>query len=87
MQIGYGVVIPYYGTIVIGSDDAISNYAVFHTCIFITAEQKIVGDGLYCTTECKIMNDVQIGDYATIGTNAVLNKIKMHFVLTFLGRL
>lgn len=73
-ELGYGVIIPHYGTIVVGSGNRIGNYAVFHTCICITAGNKIIGDGLYCATGCKILNDIQIGDYVTIGANAVLNK-------------
>ena len=73
-QLGYGIVIPHYGTIVVGSGNTIGNYAVFHTCICITAGNKVIGDGLYCATGCKILNDIQIGDYVTIGANAVLNK-------------
>lgn len=66
--------IPHYGTIVVGSGNIIGNYAVLHTCICITAGKKIIGDGLYCATGSKILNDVHIGDYVTVGANAVLNK-------------
>ena len=73
-ELGYGVVITHPGTIVVGSGNRIGNYAVFHTCICITAGRKIIGDGLYCATGCKILNDITLGDYVTIGANAVLNK-------------
>lgn len=57
-----------------GSGNRIGNYAVFHTCICITAGRKTIGDGVYCATGCKVLNDIILGDYVTVGANAVLNK-------------
>lgn len=70
---GYGLVIPHFGTIVVGSGNHIGNYCVLHTCICITAGNKQIGDGLYCSTGARILNDVLIGDNVTVGANAVLN--------------
>lgn len=47
---GYGLVIPHYGTIVVGSGNRIGNYAVLHTSTCITAGKKNIGDGLYLST-------------------------------------
>lgn len=71
---GYGLVIPHYGTIVVGSGNKIGNYAVLHTCICITAGEKDIGDGLYVSTGARILGDVKLGNYVTIGANAVVNK-------------
>ena len=35
--LGYGLVIPHYGTIVVGPNNKIGNYAVFHTSTSITS--------------------------------------------------
>ena len=70
---GYGLVIPHFGTIVVGSGNQIGNYAVLHTCIFITAGNKQIGNGLYCSTGARILGDVSVGDSVTVGANAVLN--------------
>ena len=70
---GYGLVIPHFGTIVVGSGNQIGNYAVLHTCICITAGNKQIGNGLYCSTGARILGDVSVGDSVTVGANAVLN--------------
>lgn len=71
---GYGLVIPHYGTIVVGSGNKIGNYAVLHTCICITAGEKEIGDGLYVSTGARILGNVKLGNYVTVGANAVVNK-------------
>lgn len=57
---GYGLVIPHYGTIVVGSGNRIGNYAVLHTSTCITAGKKNIGDGLYLSTGAKVLRDVQL---------------------------
>lgn len=71
---GYGLVIPHYGTIVVGSGNVIGNYCVLHTSTCITAGNKHIGNGFYCSTGAKVLNDVVIGDNVIVGANAVLNK-------------
>ena len=71
---GYGLVIPHYGTIVVGSGNQIGNYCVLHTSICITAGHKRIGHAFYCSTGAKILNDILIGDNVTVGANAVVNK-------------
>lgn len=70
---GYGLVIPHFGTIVVGSGNHIGNYCVLHTSICITAGDKHIGDGFYCSTGARILNDISIGDNVTVGANAVVN--------------
>ena len=71
---GYGLVIPHHGTIVVGAGNKIGNFCVLHTSTCITAGKKVIGDGMYLSTGAKIINDITIGDYISIGANAVVNK-------------
>lgn len=71
---GYGLVIPHYGTIVVGSGNTIGNYCVLHTGICITAGEKEIGDGLYVSTGARILGNVKLGNYVTVAANAVVNK-------------
>lgn len=71
---GYGLVIPHYGTIVVGSGNSIGNYAVLHTSTCITAGKKIIGDGMYLSTGAKVLGDIELGNFTMIGANAVVNK-------------
>lgn len=72
--LGYGVVIPHYGTIVVGNGNKIGNYAVLHTSTCITAGSKVIGDALYLSTGAKIINDITLGDRISVAANAVVNK-------------
>lgn len=45
--------IPHYGTIVVGGTNIIGNFAVLHTSTYITANHKIIGNGLYLSTGAK----------------------------------
>lgn len=72
--LGYGVVIPHYGTIVVGSGNKIGNYTVLHTCVCITQGKKKIGDALYCSTGAKIVNDIELKQNVSVGANAVVNK-------------
>ncbi|OBY11662.1 serine O-acetyltransferase [Clostridium paraputrificum] len=67
-----GLVIPHNGTIVIGGGNTIGAYCVLHTGVCITNGNKMIGEGLYCSTGSKIINDVKIGDNVSIGANAVV---------------
>ena len=73
-SLGYGVVIPHYGTIVIGSSPRIGNYAVLHTSTCISNNKKIIGDGLYLSTGAIITSEITLGNYISIGANSVVNK-------------
>lgn len=72
--LGYGVVIPHYGTIVVGGSNRIGNYAVLHTSTCISDNGKIIGDGLYLSTGVKITSKVKIGNGISIGANSLVNK-------------
>lgn len=73
-EIGYGVVIPHYGTIVVGRGNRIGNYAVLHTSTCITEGKKNIGDGFYLSTGAKVLKDITIGDNVSVGANSLVNK-------------
>lgn len=72
-NIGYGLHIPHYGTIVVGGGNQIGKYAVLHTSTCITAGNKMIGNGFYLSTGAKVIRDITVGDYVSIGANSVLN--------------
>ena len=71
---GYGLVIPHYGTIVVGGDNKIGNYAVLHTSTCITNGKKIIGDGLYVSTGAKLTTLEHLGNNIMIAANSVVTK-------------
>ena len=72
-EIGYGLHIPHYGTIVAGSGNQIGNYAVLHTSTCITAGKKVIGDGFYLSAGAKVVKDITIGDNVSVGANSLVN--------------
>lgn len=72
--LGYGVVIPHFGTIVVGSPARIGNYCVLHTSTCITGNKKLIGDGFYLSTGAKITSPILLGDNISVGANSVVNK-------------
>lgn len=71
---GYGVVIPHYGTIVVGGSNRIGNYTVLHTSTCITGNGKIIGDALYLSTGAKITSKIELGNNISIAANSIVNK-------------
>lgn len=71
---GYGLSLPHYGTIVVGSPAKIGNYAVVHTNVCLSGNGKIIGDGLYVATGAKITAKVVLGDNVTLAANSVCTK-------------
>lgn len=71
---GYGLVIPHYGTIVVGGSNQIGNYAVLHTSTCIVDKSSRIGDGLYLSTGAIISNFVELGENVTVGANCTVNK-------------
>ena len=68
----YGLVIPHYGTVVVGSGNTVGPYAVLHTGTCITTGKKVIGAGFYLSTGAKVLKDVKIGDNVNVGCNAVV---------------
>lgn len=71
---GYGLVIPHYGTIVVGSSNRIGNYAVLHTSTCITDNEKRIGNGFYLSTGAKMISKLTLGDNISVGANSIVNK-------------
>lgn len=73
---GYGLVIPHYGTIVVGDDNRCGNYCVLHTSICISGERggKRIGDALYASSGCRINKSITLGNNVQICSNSVVNK-------------
>lgn len=71
---GYGLVIPHYGTIVVGESSKIGNYAVLHTATCITNNGKQIGDGLYLSTGAKLTAKMTLGNNVSIAANSVVTK-------------
>lgn len=71
--LGYGVCIPHYGTVIIGSKNKIGNFAVIHTSTCITEGHKVIGDALYLSAGAKIVGDITLGDGVSVSVNSVVN--------------
>lgn len=71
---GYGLIIPHYGTIVVGDSNRCGNYCVLHTSTCITSNGKTIGDAFYLSTGAKVTTKVAIGDNVSVGANSVVNK-------------
>lgn len=71
---GYGLVIPHYGTIVIGNTNRIGNYCVLHTSTCVVSRASEIGDGFYLSTGAKVSTHVHLGDNVSVAANSVVNK-------------
>ena len=57
----------------VGHDTVIKDYAAFMPSVNISGE-VIIGEGVYVGTGAKIINQLEIGDYAVVGAGAVVAK-------------
>ena len=71
---GYGLKLPHYGTIVIGGNNRIGNYAVLHTSTCVTDNTHTIGDGLYLSTGAIITCGGNMGSGISICANSLVNK-------------
>lgn len=71
---GYGLIIPHYGTIVVGPNNKIGNYAVIHTSTCITARPKSIGDNFYLSTGAKVITGDDLGPNIMVSANSVVTK-------------
>lgn len=72
-SLGYGVLIPHYGTIVVNGDARIGNFAVLHTCTCV-AGRKEIGDFFYLSTGTQITGHIEIGNGVTVAAHSLVNK-------------
>ena len=73
-SLGYGVVIPHYGTIVINSEAQIGNFAVIHTCTCVAGGEKTIGDYFYFSTGSQVVGELSLGEGVTIAAHSLVNK-------------
>lgn len=71
---GYGLVIPHYGTIVVGNGNSVGDYCVLHTSTCITAGEKKIGNAFYLSSGAKVIKDVELGDGISVSSNSLVNK-------------
>lgn len=71
---GYGLIIPHYGTIVVGPSNKIGNYAVLHTSTCITSRPKTIGNNFYLSTGAKVTTGENLGDNIMVSANSVVIK-------------
>lgn len=72
-SLGYGVVIPHHGTIVVNADARIGNYAVLHTCTCVAGGNKEIGDFFYLSTGSQIVGELTLGDGVTVAAHSLVN--------------
>lgn len=71
---GYGLILPHYGTIVVGPNNKIGNYAVLHTSTCITDRSKSIGDNFYLSTGAKVITGDDLGPNIMVSANSVVAK-------------
>lgn len=71
---GYGLMLPHHGTIVVGADNRIGNYALINVCTCITQAKTIIGDGLFMGTGAVISGHHILRDNVIVCANAVVTK-------------
>lgn len=69
---GYALVLPHHGTIVVGNDNVIGNYACIHTSTLIIQNGSTIGNGLFLGSGAKITKSVKMGNNVWIGANSVV---------------
>ncbi len=57
----------------VGHDTVIRKYSAFMPSVNISGE-VIIGEGVYCGTGAKIINQLEIGEYTIVGAGAVVAK-------------
>ena len=71
--LGYGVVIPHFGTIVINGDVRIGNYAVLHTSTCVAGGNKEIGDFFYLSAGSQLVGSLRIGDGVSVAAHSLVN--------------
>ena len=71
---GYGLVLPHYGTLIVGPQNHIGNYAAIHVGTLFTADERTVGDNLFVATGAKITTCMHLGNSVTVAANSVVTK-------------
>lgn len=70
-SMGYGVVLPHLGSIVIGPNE-IGNYAVIFQDTTISGNHKVIGNALFLAAGAKITKKVVMGNNVSVSANSVV---------------
>lgn len=74
-SLGYGVVIPHYGTIVVNGASYIGPFSVLHTCTCVAGGGKTIGEGFYLSTGSQIVGEgYTIGNNVTVASHTLVNR-------------
>ncbi len=71
--LGYGVVIPHYGTIVVNEDARIGPLAVLHTSTCIAGGGKNIGEAFYLSAGSQLVGEMTIGNNVTVAAHSLVN--------------
>ena len=67
---GYGLVLPHYGTVVVGGTNRVGNFATIHTLTCIADCHSVIGDNLDLATGTVISKQVRVGDSVSSCANS-----------------
>lgn len=70
---GYGLLLPHYGTVVVGGENVIGNYAVIHTSTCIGGKNRI-GNAFYLSAGSKVFKNITLGDNISVAGNSLVDK-------------
>ncbi len=70
---GYGLVIHHHGTIIIGGNNKIGNYALINSSVNFVRNGSVIGDNLFAGSGAKIIKGVTLGNNVYLGANTVVS--------------
>ena len=73
-SVGYGVVLPHHGTIVVNENALIGNFAVLHTSTCIAGGEKQIGDFFYMSSGSQVVGSLVLGDNVSVAAHSLVNK-------------
>jgi len=74
-SIGYGVLIPHYGSITINPATKIGNYCVIHNNVtFADGDYKKIGNRCFFGTNVTITHGITLGNACTVSANSLINR-------------
>lgn len=73
-SLGYGVVIPHYGTIVVNGEARIGPFSVLHTSTCIAGGGKTIGESFYLSTGSQVIGEICLGNNVTVSAHSLINR-------------
>lgn len=75
-SLGYGVLIPHYGSITINPAAKIGNYCVIHNNVtFADGDYKQIGDRCFFGTNVVVAHGITLGNGCTVSANSLVNRL------------